>query len=211
MLRVSAGSHDWTEVTVVLATVAAGDPPPLAFALIRYDAPADGPTGSSRETQLESHMLRIADELHAAGLIPRLQQLPPLSDEPRLGKLTSREWAVLTRLLDGQRVSAMAADLSWPGAPVRNHLSSNYAKFGVTGRSTCIRLMRRETSVLPGNGKQARLRLQGRHRGAHGQAADPGSSPTPARQLYLGWVAQPPMGKSCQQGSRQRQRAPTFQ
>ena len=32
MLRVSARPHDWTEITVVLATIAPGDPPPLAFA-----------------------------------------------------------------------------------------------------------------------------------------------------------------------------------
>jgi DNA-binding CsgD family transcriptional regulator len=151
MLRVSAGSHDWAEVTVVLATIAPGDPPPLAFALIRYDAPTDGPTGSSRETQLESHMLRIADELHAAGLIPRLQQLPALSDEPRLGKLTSREWAVLTRLLDGQRVFAIAADLYVSQSTVRNHLSSIYAKLGVHRQVDLIRLMRRETSRPAGD------------------------------------------------------------
>jgi hypothetical protein len=42
-------------------------------------------------------MLRIADELHTAGLIPRLPQLPDLTGEPELGKLTSREWAVLAR------------------------------------------------------------------------------------------------------------------
>jgi DNA-binding CsgD family transcriptional regulator len=146
MLRVSAGSHDWTEVTVVLATVAPGDPPPLAFALIRYDAPDDAPKDSAREMQLETHMLRIADELHAAGLIPRLQQLPALSEEPRLGKLTSREWAVLTRLLDGQRVSAIAADLYVSQSTVRNHLSSIYAKLGVHRQVDLIRLMRRETN-----------------------------------------------------------------
>ena len=149
MLRVSTGSHDWTEVTAVLATVAAGDPPPLAFALIRYDAATDGPDTAdrrAREMQLEAHMLRIADELHAAGLIPRLPQLPALAEEPRLGKLTSREWAVLTRLLDGQRVSAIAADLYVSQSTVRNHLSSIYAKLGVHRQVDLIRLMRRETS-----------------------------------------------------------------
>jgi DNA-binding CsgD family transcriptional regulator len=151
MLRVAAGTDDWSEVTVVLATVAPGDPPPLAFALIRHDAAADGPGDSSRESRLEAHMLRIADELHAAGLIPRLQQLPALSDEPRLGKLTSREWAVLTRLLDGQRVSAIAAELYLSQSTVRNHLSSIYAKLGVQRQVDLIRLMRRDTSRPGGN------------------------------------------------------------
>jgi DNA-binding CsgD family transcriptional regulator len=143
-LRLNAGSHDWTEVTVVLATIAPGDPPPLAFALIRDDGAA-APSDGSREMQLEAHMLRIADELHAAGLIHRLQQLPVLADAPRLGKLTSREWAVLTRLLDGQRASAIAADLYVSQSTVRNHLSSIYAKLGVHSQVDLIRLMRRET------------------------------------------------------------------
>jgi DNA-binding CsgD family transcriptional regulator/PAS domain-containing protein len=144
-LRLNARSGDWTEVTVILATIAPGDPPPLAFALIRNDAAADPPRDSSREMQLETHMMRIADELHAAGMMPRLQQLPALTDEPQLGKLTSREWAVLTRLLDGQRISAIAADLYVSQSTVRNHLSSIYAKLGVHSQADLIRLIRRET------------------------------------------------------------------
>jgi DNA-binding NarL/FixJ family response regulator len=73
-----------------------------------------------------------------------VQQLPTLADEPRLGKPASREWAVLTRLLDGQRVSAIAADLYVSQSTVRNHLSSIYAKLGVhTGRSAPQRTGRR--------------------------------------------------------------------
>jgi PAS domain S-box-containing protein len=143
-LRLNARSGDWTHVTVVLATIAPADPPPLAFALIRDDT-ADSPGDGSREMRLEAHMLRIADELHAAGLIPRLQQLPVLADEPKLGKLTSREWAVLTRLLDGQRVSAIAADLYVSQSTVRNHLSSIYAKLGVHSQVDLMRLIRRGT------------------------------------------------------------------
>ena len=144
-LRLSAGSPDWTEVAVVLATISPGDPPPLAFALIRDDDVAESSGDSIRETQLEAHMLRIAEELRAAGLIPRLEQLPALSDMPQLGKLTSREWAVLTRLLDGQRVSAIAADLYVSQSTVRNHLSSIYAKLGVHSQVDLIRLIRRGT------------------------------------------------------------------
>jgi PAS domain S-box-containing protein len=146
-LRLNALSGDWIEVTVVLATIAPGEPPPLAFALIRNDAAA-GPhqKDSPRETRLEAHMLRIADELQAAGLIPRLQQLPALADEPQLGALTSREWAVLTRLLDGQRASAIAADLYVSQSTVRNHLSSIYAKLGVHSQVDLIRLMRGGTN-----------------------------------------------------------------
>jgi DNA-binding CsgD family transcriptional regulator len=144
-LRLSAGSYDWTQVTVVLATISPGDPPPLAFALIRDDDAAEPSGDSRREAQLEAHMLRIAEELRTAGLIPRLEQLPALSDTPELGKLTSREWAVLTRLLDGQRIPAIAADLYVSQSTVRNHLSSIYAKLGVHSQVDLIRLIRRGT------------------------------------------------------------------
>jgi DNA-binding NarL/FixJ family response regulator len=59
--------------------------------------------------------------------------------------LTSREWAVLTRLLDGQRVSGIAADLYVSQSTVRNHLSSIYAKLGVHSQVDLIRLIRRGT------------------------------------------------------------------
>jgi len=140
-LRLSGGSRAWITVTAVLATISPGDPPALAFALIRGDA---SPAGDGRrELQLEAHMLRIADELRTAGLIPRLDQLPVLTETPELGELTSREWAVLTRLLDGHRVSAIAADMFLSQSTVRNHLSSIYAKLGVHSQVDLIRLIRR--------------------------------------------------------------------
>jgi DNA-binding CsgD family transcriptional regulator/PAS domain-containing protein len=146
-LRLSVGVHGWTPVTVVLAPLSPFDPPPLAFALIRDDAAADppSPNGAPRELRLAAHTVRIADELHAAGLIPRLAQLPVLAAEPQLGRLTSREWMVLTRLLDGQRTSAIAADLLVSQGTVRDHLSSIYAKLGVRSQVDLIRLVRQRT------------------------------------------------------------------
>jgi DNA-binding NarL/FixJ family response regulator len=84
-------------------------------------------------------MLRIADELCAAALIPRMEQLPVLTETPDLAKLTSRDWAVLTRLLDGQQVPAIAADLYVSQSTVRNHLSSIYAKLDVHSQVDLIR------------------------------------------------------------------------
>jgi DNA-binding NarL/FixJ family response regulator len=99
---------------------------------------------AGRDARLAAHLLRIADELHAAGLLPRLEQLPALSGNPRLGLLTSREWTVLTRLLDGQRPAAIAKDLMVSPSTVRNQLSSIYAKLRVNGQVDLIRTLRRE-------------------------------------------------------------------
>jgi DNA-binding CsgD family transcriptional regulator len=144
-LRLSAGSHGWAPVTVVLAPLSPASAPPLAFALIRDDDAADPPSleGRTREFQLEARMLRLADELHAASLLPRLAQLPVLAEEPRLGQLTSREWLVLTRLLDGQRIPAIAADLLVSPGTVLDHRSAIYAKFCVHNQADLVRLIRR--------------------------------------------------------------------
>ena len=80
------------------------------------------------------------------GCFPGSQQLPTLSGNPRLGLLTSREWAVLTRLLDGQRAAAIASDLVVSQSTVRNHLSSIYAKLRVDGQVDLIRTLRGETT-----------------------------------------------------------------
>jgi DNA-binding CsgD family transcriptional regulator/PAS domain-containing protein len=144
-VRLSARTPHWCEVSAVLAAISWEAPPALAFALIRPGSAPVPAAGPSREAKLEAHLLRVADELHAAGLLPRLEQLPALSGNPRLGLLTSREWAVLTRLLDGQRSADIARDLVVSPSTVRNHLSSIYAKLRVSGQVDLIRMLRRET------------------------------------------------------------------
>jgi DNA-binding NarL/FixJ family response regulator len=113
-----------------------------SFALIRGHAGQDSPGDSIRETKIETHLLRIAQELQAAGLMPGIELLPALAVAPQLGNLTSRELAVLPRLLDGQRIPAIAAELFVSPSTVRNHLSSIYAKLGVRGQGDLIRLLR---------------------------------------------------------------------
>jgi DNA-binding CsgD family transcriptional regulator len=147
-VRLSAREPQWREVSAVFAVVSPEVPPLMAFALMRGGSGngAGASVDPNRESRLEAHLLRIADELHAAGMLPRLQQLPTLSGNPRLGLLTSREWAVLTRLLDGQRAAGIASDLVVSQSTVRNHLSSIYAKLRVDGQVDLIRTLRGETT-----------------------------------------------------------------
>jgi DNA-binding CsgD family transcriptional regulator len=146
VVRLSAREPQWREVSAVFAVVSPEVPPLMAFALIRGGSGPGTAVDPVRESRLEAHLVRIADELHAAGLLPRLQQLPTLSGNPRLGLLTSREWAVLTRLLDGQRAAAIASDLVVSQSTVRNHLSSIYAKLRVDGQVDLIRTLHGETT-----------------------------------------------------------------
>ncbi len=155
VVRLSARSPQWCEVSAVFAVISPEVPPPMAFALIRCQSGTGSDADAGRESRLEAHMLRIADELHAAGLLPTLGQLPVISRNPRLGLLTGREWAVLTRLLDGQRAAAIAADLFVSQSTVRNHLSSIYAKLHVNGQVDLIRTLRGAPAQAPSGPEQS--------------------------------------------------------
>jgi DNA-binding CsgD family transcriptional regulator len=147
-VRLSAKEPQWCEVSAVFAAVSPAVPPAMAFALIRDGSGAGPAADPARESRLEAHLLRIADELHAAGLLTGLQQLPTLAGNPRLGLLTSREWAVLTRLLEGKRAAVIAEDLVVSQSTVRNHLSSIYAKLRVDGQVDLIRTLRSPASPV---------------------------------------------------------------
>jgi DNA-binding NarL/FixJ family response regulator len=58
--------------------------------------------------------------------------------------LTPREREVLERLMDGQRVAWIAADLFVSPSTVRDHLSSIFRKVGVHSQAELIRRLRRD-------------------------------------------------------------------
>src|SRR5271154_6797781 len=72
VVRLSAREPQWCEVSAVFAVVSPEVPPLMAFALFRGASGTGTAVDPIRESRLEAHMLRIADELHAAGLLPRL-------------------------------------------------------------------------------------------------------------------------------------------
>jgi DNA-binding CsgD family transcriptional regulator len=63
-------------------------------------------------------------------------------DLPGLSRLTTRELEVLTRLLDGDRAPAIAADLFLTQGTVRNYLASIFSKVGVTSQQQLLTLFR---------------------------------------------------------------------
>jgi DNA-binding CsgD family transcriptional regulator len=63
-------------------------------------------------------------------------------DLPGLSSLTTRELEVLTRLVDGDRVPAIAAELFLTQSTVRNHLASIFNKVGVTSQQQLLNVFR---------------------------------------------------------------------
>ena len=70
------------------------------------------------------------------------QPVDGLLAAPGLAELTAREREVLARLLGGERVGSIAAELFVSQSTVRNHLSSIFRKVGVNSQAELIRQLR---------------------------------------------------------------------
>ena len=111
--------------------------------LVAVDNTESNASGRSERSGLDGgDLLRIASELRAEGIVPSRSHPPNLSRFPAVSRLTTREWEILVRLLDGERVPSMAADLFVSQSTVRHHLSSIFSKFGVHSQAELIRRLR---------------------------------------------------------------------
>jgi DNA-binding NarL/FixJ family response regulator len=95
-----------------------------------------------RIAELEARLRRIAAELQAAGILHDLDALPSLDEHPQMAELTSRQREILTRLLNAQRVSVIAAELYVTPSTVRNHLLTIFSKFGVHSQAELLAVLR---------------------------------------------------------------------
>ncbi len=108
----------------------------LCFMLIRADETPSNDVGRSAER--ERHLMRIAQEVQASGVLTGMDRMPDLDRFPQLGTLSTRQWEVLTRLLRGKRVPAIASDLFVSQSTVRNNLSALFGKFGVHSQAELL-------------------------------------------------------------------------
>src|ERR1700681_2366189 len=95
-----------------------------------------------RIAEVEARLRRIAAELQAAGILHDLDTLPSLDEHPQMAELTIRQREILTRLLNAQRVSVIAAELYVTPSTVRNHLLTIFTKFGVHSQAELLAVLR---------------------------------------------------------------------
>jgi len=135
----------WLPVSMVVVPLVGSDAPEFAFVArslpglpnaAAFAAPAD------RIALLEQRLWRIALEVQAAGIVQGLRRMPDLHRLPQIGELSGRQLEVLSHLLDGQRVPAIAASMYVSQSTVRNHLSAIYHKLGVHSQSELVALVR---------------------------------------------------------------------
>lgn len=103
------------------------------------------PQQVDRVADLELRLRRIGAEVRAAGLIEAA--LPVLQNHPELNALSTRQWEILSRLLEGERVPTIASELYISQSTVRNHLSMIFQRFGVHSQAELLEKLRQPTSI----------------------------------------------------------------
>jgi len=109
--------------------------PSCAFALLSDGS--EGPAGARAVADLVKHLAQ-----GIRGAITSPAAVSPLRSDIDLGRLSSRELEIVTRLLAGDRVSSIAKLLFLSEGTVRNHLSSVFGKLGVRSQQELIELLR---------------------------------------------------------------------
>ncbi len=144
-VRITDCAGGWVEVCKLLAPFREDGRPDAvtAFALVGSGDGA-GHQPDDRVRELEMRLRRISAEIRAAGILDTVGVHGPRLDRPQLGDLTTRQWEILTRILQGQRVPAIASELFLSASTVRNHLTTIFRKFGVHSQSELIQLLRRD-------------------------------------------------------------------
>jgi PAS domain S-box-containing protein len=97
---------------------------------------------AERASDLERHLWRIASEVQASGILDRFNSVPQLANLPQMADLTSRQWEILSHLLQGQRVPTIAAELYLSQSTVRNSLSAVFKRFGVHSQAELLRVLK---------------------------------------------------------------------
>jgi len=145
-LRVRAG-EDYVVVRV-LVTPTEGPPNVRVGLLVARELALDE-TADPRVAELEQHLWRIGLEVQASGVVHGMHTVPA-ADLPVLSELSTRQWEIVTRLLRGERVPAIARALYISQSTVRNHLAEIFRKFGVHSQEELLALLREQSAMPPG-------------------------------------------------------------
>ncbi|MFY9586784.1 MAG: LuxR C-terminal-related transcriptional regulator [Actinomycetota bacterium] len=131
----------WTNVTGWVEPLCDHSPPRLGIVLTRAGKPRDG--SATNAVRLEQHLWRIAAEILAAGVLPAADAERHLPESGELAKLPPHQWEITVRLVNGERVPAIAKAMHLSPSTVRNHLATVYRRFGVHSQGELIARLRR--------------------------------------------------------------------
>jgi PAS domain-containing protein/DNA-binding CsgD family transcriptional regulator len=114
----------------------------LPFGLVLSSAVEAELADLSGAVQLAGHLRRVASQIEAAGVMASLIERAAALGVPATAELSPRQWEIASRLVRGERVTTIAAEMYLSQGTVRNHLSAIFQKFGVHSQAELLSLWR---------------------------------------------------------------------
>ena len=137
-------SHHWVRLCCMLTSLA-GTPDRCIMLAPGPDADAS----MSRVAELEHHLWDIAAIVETSGVLQRVGPVGDMASLPQANSLTTRQWEILARLVRGERVPTIAADLHLSQSTIRHHLSAIFKRFGVHSQPELLRMFGANTHAPP--------------------------------------------------------------
>jgi DNA-binding CsgD family transcriptional regulator len=153
--RMRHARGDWVDVCGVLSCLAAGAG---RWLVLLADPRRTTGDRADRLSQLERHLWNIAAEVEASGVLQLIDSGPDPARFPQLRGLSARQWEVLQRLVNGERVPTIAEELFVSQSAVRNHLSAIFERFGIHSQAELMALLRRSDALPSKNGRTVRTK-----------------------------------------------------
>jgi DNA-binding CsgD family transcriptional regulator len=143
-VRVRLRHHDrsW-RTTHAAPTVMEGDGSSVFALDLAIDE--EGAASGNELGRLAGHLRRIATQIESAGGL--VETADPLG-LPIMTELSPRQWEVVSRLVRGERVATIAAEMFLSQSTVRNHLSAIFRKVGVHSQQELLALWRGASRAL---------------------------------------------------------------
>ena len=134
------GAEGWVPRTLRLQVLQGPD---VRLVLVTTEHASPATVDAARLGDLERRLHRIGVEVREAGVFDRER---PMIDRARglaeLADLTERQWDILARVLDGQRVPSIARELHVGQSTVRTHLAAIFRRLGLHSQDDLVERLR---------------------------------------------------------------------
>ena len=146
-MRVRLRHHDgsWRTCQVAPAALDGDGTSPFAL-MVAVDKEPDAPGSSGEASKLAEHLRRLAAQIEAVGVGVETADTRGVAVAP---DLSPRQWEVVARLVRGERVATIAAEMYLSQSTVRNHLSAIFRKVGVHSQQELLARWRGGPRGLP--------------------------------------------------------------
>jgi DNA-binding CsgD family transcriptional regulator/PAS domain-containing protein len=140
VVRLRHADQGWRPIRLVVTLTDGDVTSPFSLAATPVAAPER--SEATDASQLAGDLRRIASQIETAGILAPLMETATTLGVPASADLSPRQWEIASRLVQGERVPTIAAELQLSQSTVRNHLSAIYEKFGVHSQPELLALWR---------------------------------------------------------------------